>query len=187
VARGLLNRSEEISGGKNFRAQFKDHEPTRKNNMVAPLLAIGAVAAGQSIADKFSTTCSSAVSGIKNGVSNLSFSKVLQSQATSATDSNPYSGKDINELSSTSSKLGQDLASSDEIKAFIGNDKTYKVRAQGDDYIVERNDGTIWRINSDSAAYTKAHELCQCRTALEQANGATNVDAGKTWTVSLPS
>ena len=155
--------------------------------MVAPILAIGAAAMGQSIADKISSLCSSTATSVKNGVSNLSFSKVLQSQATSATDSNPYSGKDVNELSSTSSQLGQDLANTDEVKAFIGNDKTYKIRAQGDNYIVERSDGTIWRINSDSTAYTKAHELCQCRTALEQANGATNVDAGKTWTVSLPS
>jgi hypothetical protein len=139
------------------------------------LLAMSLVSAGKDIAGKVVDACSSAYTKVSN-TGNTSFNSVLTSEVDKT--NNPYSVMTSAELSASRSELEKKLAGSPELKAFIGDDKSFTIKRQGDDFVVERSDGTIWKIPSDSKVAETAESYCQCRSAQAELDGGESGRAG---------
>jgi len=126
------------------------------------LLAMGLISAGSNVLDKVVDTCKTASSSISSA-SSATFDKLLGSEVSKT--KNPYTSMTADELSTARSDLEKKLEDSPEIKAFVGDDKSFTIKPQGSNYIVQRSDGTIWKIPSDSEAAETAKCYCQCRSA----------------------
>jgi hypothetical protein len=144
------------------------------------LLAMGLVSAGSNLVEKVVDACKTTASSVSNA-SNGSFDKVLGSAI--GKTGNSYSEMTADQLSASRSQLEKNLLSSPEVKAFIGNDKSFTVKSQGGNFVLERSDGTIWRIPSDSKVNETAKDYCDCRSAQATLDGSNRTGASG-WSVS---
>jgi hypothetical protein len=147
------------------------------------LVALNLISAGKDVINNVVDACSSSSSSSVSDTKNAKFDNVLKSEVSKS--GNPYAGKDATELAASNLDLQKKLADSPEVKAFIGNDKSFKVRADGDGYLIERSDGTKWHVPSDSKTEDLARSLCQCRSAQAQAAGSVATGMNTGWTVNL--
>jgi hypothetical protein len=71
------------------------------------------------------------------------------------------------------------------VKNFIGDDKTFKVRNTGDGYVIERTDGRLWKIPSDSKAAAIARDFCDCSVAQAKLNNNAVSGLRSSWPVTV--
>lgn len=90
---------------------------------------------------------------------------------------------DTTELKTKISELETSLGKQSGVSGFIGTDSSYTVRRQGGGCVLEKEDGTLWRIPSDSEASAIAKDLCDARQALALKEGADKTAFNGGWIV----
>jgi hypothetical protein len=181
MARVLLIDSRKISGGKNFRVrQYKNLQHENHRNMEA-LIAMGLISAGTGVVNKVVDTCKSTASSV-NSSETASFNNVLTSEVEKT--SNKYDGMTADELSTANADLKKQLLASPEIKAMIGNDKSFTIKMQGNNVMIQRADGTLWKVPNDCKAADTARQYCQCRSAQAKLDGSSKTGSSG-WKVTV--
>ena len=127
------------------------------------------------------------VDGLVNAVSGPakdSFDRVLKTETARTGPAAPT--QDVGELESRLSRLGQSLASTPELRSFIGSDKGFTVRPDGSGFVVARSDGMEMRLprNSMAEGFARDFNACSIATALLDGRGTVPASECK-WDVTV--
>ena len=139
---------------------------------------MGLLSVGGKLANKVVDACTTSSSSTTAATS---FDSVLGTEVTNA--NNKFAAMDSTQLASQIEKIGKNLAEDPDVKAFIGNDKSFKVSSQNGGYVITRADGSTWRIPNDSATAKLASDYCQANLTQVRNNGSTATGTRSAWTV----
>lgn len=149
------------------------------------MLAMNLLSLGSNVVGKVADACSSALASTSSASSTASFANVLNTEVVAS--SSKYASMDAASLTKESTALQKDLCECSDVKDFIGKGKSFKVRSTGDGYVIERADGKIWRIPSDSKAADIAKDYCDCSLAQSRLDGNPVTGLRSDWTVTVES
>lgn len=147
------------------------------------MLALNLLSVGGNVVNRVVDACASIVDTATSSSATDSFTSVLKTEISSATSK--YALMDATALSDANLSLQKDLCKCEDLKDFIGDDKSFKVRNTGDGYVIERSDGRIWKIPEDSKAASIAKDFCDCSVAQSRKGGQPITGLRSTWTVTV--
>ena len=145
------------------------------------LLAMGLLSAGSNVVNKVVDACSGGPAAASSASSTTSFDNVLKSEVTNS--ASKYSAMDADSLATEKASLQKKLCANEDVKEFVGNDKSFKISQSGDGCQIERADGKVWHIPADSDAGALAKDYCDCSTAQARQGGNPISGLRSTWTV----
>jgi len=149
------------------------------------MLAMNLLSLGSNVVSNVVDKCAAAMSSASSASSTASFDNVLKTEVTAA--SSKYASMDADTLVRENEALQKSLSENEDVKNFVGDDKSFKVRMSGDGYVIERTDGKIWRIPSDSDAAGIARDFCDCSLAQSRLKGNLVTGLRSDWTVTVES